>query len=162
MSCCLCCYSEVYTMCGWHTKWKKPNRKSRPLYVFFFPWSLWINYHRKQTTQSIFKVTSGSACTKEIMRERLKDEWPPNHNGYIAKGGGGGGGGGMAVWHVAVLLQGAACIAPNAKHVHHGTKRELIMDREHTLCHSSEWSPSSSRGDKRRAAGAGDRFQASE
>lgn len=34
---------------------------------------------------------------------------------------------------MAVLLQGAACIAPDAKHVHHGTKRELIMDREHSL-----------------------------
>lgn len=31
--------------------------------------------------QSIFKVTSGSASTKEVMRERLKDEWLPNHNG---------------------------------------------------------------------------------
>lgn len=34
----------------------------------------------KYTTWSIFKVTSGSACTKEIMREHLKDEWLPNHN----------------------------------------------------------------------------------
>lgn len=40
-----------------------------------------INYHHNNATQSIFKVTSGSASTKEVMRERLKDEWLPNHNG---------------------------------------------------------------------------------